>query len=71
MIKENPFNTNSKVIPKQLISRKLELEEIYNSLSLNLSNNEIFIISGIRGSGKTVAITSISVFIKIKMNGLL
>ena len=44
MIKENPFNTNSKVIPKQLISRKLELEEIYNSLSLNLSNNEVFII---------------------------
>ena len=64
MIKENPFNTNSKVIPKQLISRKLELEEIYNSLSLKLSNNEIFIISGIRGSGKTVAMTSVSDFYK-------
>ena len=64
MIKENPFNTNSKVIPKQLISRKLELEEIYNSLSLKLSNNEVFIILGIRGSGKTVAMTSVSDFYK-------
>lgn len=64
MIKENLFNTNSKVIPKQFISRKLELEEIYNSLSLNLSNNEIFIISGIRGSGKTVAMISVSDFYK-------
>ena len=71
MTKENPFSINSKVIPKQFISRKSDLEEIYNSLSLNLSNNEVFIISGIRGSGKTVAMASISEFYKKEENWLI
>ncbi len=64
----NPFNITFGKEPEEFISRKGELEEIYNSLSLNLSNNEIFIISGIKGSGKTVALTSVSDFYK-KENG--
>ncbi len=60
----NPFNITFGKEPEEFISRKGELEEIYNSLSLNLSNNEIFIISGVRGSGKTVALTSVSDFYK-------
>lgn len=64
MLEKNPFNITFGKEPNEIISRKSELEEIYNSLSLNLSNNEVFIISGIRGSGKTVAMTSISDFYK-------
>ncbi len=64
MINENPFNITFGKEPKEIISRKNELEEIYNSLSLNLSNNEVFIISDIRGNGKTVAMTSIGEYYK-------
>lgn len=64
MSDKNPFNITFGKEPKEIISRKSDLEEIYNSLSLGLSNNEIFIISGIRGSGKTVAMTTISDFYK-------
>ncbi len=64
MLEKNPFNITFGKEPEEFISRKVELEEIYNSLSLNLSNNEIFIISGIRGCGKTVAMTSVSDFYK-------
>ncbi len=63
---KNPFNVTFGKEPKEIISRKNELEEIYNSLSLGLSNDEVFIISGVRGSGKTVAMTTIGDFYREK-----
>lgn len=66
MIEKNPFNVTFGKEPNELISRKTELEEIYNSLSLGISNDEVFIISGVRGSGKTVAMTTIGDFYREK-----
>ncbi len=60
----NPFNITFGKEPNELISRKTELEEIYNSLSFGEANNEVFIISGVRGCGKTVAMTTVSGFYK-------
>ena len=68
MFVKNPFNITFGKEPIEIISRKNDLEEIYNSFSLDLSNNEVFIISGVRGSGKTVAMTSISNFYKKESN---
>ena len=68
MLVKNPFNITFGKEPIEIISRKNDLEEIYNSFSLDLSNNEVFIISGVRGSGKTVAMTSISDFYKKESN---
>lgn len=64
MTKRNPFNITFGREPNELISRKTELEEIYNSFSFGTSNNEVFIISGVRGCGKTVAMTTVSDFYK-------
>lgn len=61
---KNPFNVTFGKEPKEIVSRKTEFEDIYNSLSLGSSDEEVFIISGIGGSGKTVAITTISEFSK-------
>lgn len=61
---KNPFNVTFGKEPNEIISRKSDLEEIYNSFSLGLSNKEAFIISGIRGSGKTVAMTTIGEYYK-------
>lgn len=66
MIEKNPFNLTFGKEPNELISRKTELEEIYNSLSLGISNDEVFIISGVMGSGKTVAMTTIGDFYREK-----
>ena len=68
MLIKNPFNITFGKEPIEIISRKNDLEDVYNSLSLELSNNEVFIISGVRGSGKTVAMTSISDFYKKENN---
>ncbi len=61
---QNPFNVTFGKEPNETISRKGEVEEIHNSLSLGLSNDEAFIISGVRGSGKTVAMTMTSDYCK-------
>lgn len=59
MTTKNPFNVTFGKEPNEIISRKDELSEIYDSLSTGLSNDEVFIISGARRSGKTVAMTTI------------
>ncbi len=59
MTNKNPFSVTFGKEPKEIISRKEELSEVYGSLSEGLSNDEVFIISGARGSGKTVAMTTI------------
>ena len=60
----NPFSINFGKEPYSIISRELELHEIYESFSSDTPNSNVYILSGIRGSGKTVAMTSISNYYK-------
>ena len=56
---QNPFNINFGKEPNSIISRGNELNEIYESFSSDNPFSNVFILTGIRGSGKTVAMTNI------------
>ncbi len=62
----NPFDILFGRVPDEYISRKGDLKEIYDSLSSGSSSNNVFIISGTRGCGKTVALTDLSFFYEDK-----
>lgn len=57
---QNPFNINFGKEPFSIISRENELHEIYDSFSSEYPFSYVYILTGIRGSGKTVAMTNIS-----------
>lgn len=55
----NPFNINFGKEPFSIISRNEELNEIYNSFLSDNPSSNVYVLTGIRGSGKTVAMSSI------------
>ena len=57
---QNPFNINFGKEPFSLISRENELHEVFDSFSSENPNSNVYVLTGIRGSGKTVAMTNIS-----------
>ena len=61
---QNPFNINFGKEPFSIISRENELHEIYDSFSSENPNSNVYILTGIRGSGKTVAMTNVSNYYK-------
>lgn len=61
---ENPFNITFGREPDSIISRSGELEKIYSSFSSESPNSQVYILTGIRGSGKTVAMTTVADFYK-------
>ena len=65
---QNPFNINFGKEPFSIISRENELHEIYESFSSDYPFSNVFILTGIRGSGKTVAMTNVSNFYKKEDN---
>ena len=60
----NPFSITFGKVPYTVVSRDQELMEIYNSFSNVSPISNVYIISGVRGSGKTVAMTMVSDFYK-------
>ena len=57
----NPFNiTFGKIPNNSIITRTSELEQIYNSFNSEQPNSQVYILTGVRGSGKTVAMTVVS-----------
>ena len=61
---ENPFHLTFGREPNSIISRSGELEDIYSSFFSESPNSQVYILTGIRGSGKTVAMTTIADFYK-------
>lgn len=59
-MQNNPFNTTFGELPKNLILRKKEIDEIKNTFNDKNSESKVYIISGPRGSGKTVLLTYLS-----------
>lgn len=56
----NPFTISFGIEPYLPISRDTQLIPIYNSFISDIPDNSTYIITGPRGSGKTVALTSVS-----------
>lgn len=56
----NPFNITFGKEPLSIISRENDLQKIYDSFLNENPDSEVYIITGTRGSGKTVSMTTIS-----------
>ncbi len=56
----NPFNITFGKEPTSKINREIELDEIVNTFANENPSSEVYILTGPRGSGKTVAMTSLS-----------
>lgn len=64
MYLNNPFAINFGIIPSQYIERDYITEEIIGELLSPTVRNSCFMLTGIRGSGKTVELTSIERIVK-------
>lgn len=56
----NPFSLMFGKIPPQSIDRPMLSEEIFNAFTAETPNRQVFMITGVRGSGKTVLLTEMS-----------
>lgn len=59
-MKTNPFNIAFGKEPLNKINREFELEEVIDSFSNDNPSSDVFILTGPRGCGKTVALTTLS-----------
>ena len=64
MEKQNPFSLSFGKEPQSLIRREIQNEEIINNFTAENPGYQVCMITGVRGSGKTVAMTTISNRIK-------
>lgn len=55
----NPYTLLFGKEPTQLISRSIQTNEIIENFTQNIPSNQIYMITGVRGSGKTVLMTSV------------
>ncbi len=58
-MEKNPFAINFGMVPLQYISRDIIIDEIIGELNSDYVQNPCFMLTGTRGSGKTVTMTSI------------
>ncbi|WP_022776942.1 ATP-binding protein [Butyrivibrio sp. AE3009] len=58
-MERNPFVLNFGKVPRQYISRELIIDEIVQEMNDEESQNNCFMLTGTRGSGKTVTMTEI------------
>lgn len=58
----NPFTTTFGTIPDEYISRAVSTSQIIDDFSASHSTNQVYIITGVRGSGKSVSMTKIEDF---------
>lgn len=56
----NPFTLSFGKKPLQYISRIMQTNQIIESFNAEIPSNQIFMITGVRGSGKTVMMTNIA-----------
>ena len=63
---ENPYTLTFGIKPDQYISRVQQTEEIIGTLQSENPSVRVYLISGVRGSGKTVLMTNVSDELKKK-----
>lgn len=57
---DNPFNISFGIKPEQFISRISQTNQVINTFRSEHPSSMVYILTGVRGSGKTVMMTSIS-----------
>ena len=57
---QNPFTLTFGKRPMELVERPVQTNEIIEAFTADPINQQMFIITGVRGSGKTVMMTEIS-----------
>ena len=57
---ENPFSIAFGMEPQQYIERLSQIDEIENTFLAEQPSNRVFMITGVRGSGKTVLLSQLS-----------
>lgn len=60
MRKNNPFSIAFGKAPAQTINRDISLEEIYDSFESDIPSSQVYMLTGVRGYGKTVTLTEIA-----------
>ena len=63
---QNPFTLSFGVLPEQLISRPAQKNEIIDMFREEKPSNRTYMITGVRGSGKTVMLTEIQDYFREK-----
>ena len=63
---ENPFSLTFGQIPTEMISRDNQLNQIIDIFEMERPTNHVFMIAGIRGSGKTVSLSDVSVAVELE-----
>ena len=56
----NPFTLSFGKKPAQFISRITQTNEIVENFRADVPSNQIYMLTGVRGSGKTVMMTTVS-----------
>ena len=56
----NPFTLTFGQKPTEFISRNEQIEKVIGSFNMETASNRVYMISGVRGSGKTVSLAEIS-----------
>lgn len=64
----NPFTLSFGKKPLQYISRIAQTNEVIQNFDAEIPSNQIYMITGVRGSGKTVMMTSIAAEMKKREN---
>ncbi len=59
-IMNNPFNVTFGELPNSLVSREEEIKLIKDSFDLESPETKVYVISGLKGCGKTVLLTYLS-----------
>ena len=57
---ENPYSLNFGIEPSQYINRISAANDVINTFSSDIPSNSVFMIEGVRGSGKTVFLSDLS-----------
>lgn len=68
MVRMNPYTLMFGKEPLQMISRITETDEIYRNFLAEVSPQQVYMITGVRGCGKTVHMTELSKKIKAESN---
>ena len=65
---QNPFDITFGKKPIEQIQRFAEIDEITNSFSLDPISQQVYMITGVRGSGKTVLLNTVSNYFEAQNN---
>ncbi len=57
---DNPFSLSFGIEPTKYISRLSQINDIISAFSSNVSENRVYMLTGVRGSGKTVMLSNIA-----------